>query len=274
MPVLPITKCQGTGNDFVLFDNRTGRTCDYPALARALCDRRFGVGADGLLALVAASSPAADCGMRIFNADGSEAEMCGNGIRCAALYLARANGADGPRAFETAAGVVRTEPGSVQGSVRVDMGMPTRRPPAAFDLDGEKMEFTRVAIGNPHAVVFVDEPLETFDLERLAARLAREGADSGGINVEVARVDGTAIAMRVSERGVGETWACGTGAIATAVAAIASGRAASPVEIVTKGGSTTVSWGGEGTAAFLTGPARLVFDTTVEVTDASFRPGA
>jgi diaminopimelate epimerase len=274
VPAFPITKCQGTGNDFVLFDNRASRRCDHAAMARALCDRRFGVGADGLLVLVAASSPDADCGMRIFNADGSEAEMCGNGIRCAALYLARADGADGPRAFETAAGIVRTEPGAVKDTVRVEMGVPTHRPPTAFDLAGTTMEFARVAIGNPHAVVFVDEPLETFDLERLAARLAREGADSGGINVEVARVEGAAIAMRVSERGVGETWACGTGAVAAAVAAIASGRAASPVEIVTKGGSTTVNWGGEGTTAFLTGPARLVFDTIVELSDDTVRPGA
>ena len=269
MPAISVTKCHGTGNDFVLLDDRVGNGVAYPELARRLCDRRFGIGADGLLVLLRpherTDGERVDLGMRIFNADGGEAEMCGNGIRCVARYVARESGRDEPLAIETLAGTVRTQP--VGERVRVQMGTPVLASPLYTDVefDGRVLRFACISMGNPHAVILVHEPPERFDLERLSAAVARAASARNGINVEIANAGPRAISMRVQERGVGETLACGTGASAVAVAAMVEARAKSPVEVEQRGGNVTIEWQGEGTPLFLTGSAELVFDTTVTI---------
>ncbi|HME81371.1 MAG TPA: diaminopimelate epimerase [Candidatus Eremiobacteraceae bacterium] len=268
MPIIALTKCQGTGNDFLLFDARESRSPHYPELARALCDRRFGLGADGLLVLQPPTVTGADLSMRIFNADGSEAEMCGNGIRCVWRYLERETSAHRALEVQTATGIVRIEP-DAGGTIRVEMGVPRLHEPLEIGIDvaGRTLRYAPVSMGNPHAVIFVDEPLAGIALDDLATAIASLDAIAGEINVEVALIAGGRIHMRVYERGVGETHACGTGACAVAAVAIASQRARSPVSVRSKGGDVTVAWDGAGSPAYLSGPAELVFDTTVEVTD-------
>lgn len=262
MPAISVTKCHGSGNDFVLVDDRARDSRAYPQLARVLCDRRRSVGADGLLVLTSPRGPY-DAAMRIFNADGSEAEMCGNGIRCAARYIARKTGHAAALAIETLAGVVRTEP--VGESVRVEMPIPMLASPLYTDVEfaGRTVRFARISLGTPHAVIIGREPPERVDLERLAATVERTANAPGGINVEIAIAGAQSVRMRVHERGVGETLACGTGAGAVAVAAILEGKAKSPLEVEQRGGSVTVEWHGEGERLYLTGPAEIVFDTTV-----------
>ncbi len=269
MPIIALTKCQGTGNDFLVLDARdAGRTSHYPALARALCDRRFGLGADGLLVLQPPTVTGADLGMRIFNADGSEAEMCGNGIRCVWRYVERETGTRDALEIETATGIVRVGPDD-DGAVRVDMGVPRLHDPleVGIDIAGRSLRYAPVSMGNPHAVIFVDEPLAGIALDDLATALASLDAVAGEVNVEVALIADGRVHMRVYERGVGETYACGTGACAVAAVAIASNRARSPVTVRSKGGEVRVAWDGAGSPAYLSGPAELVFDTGVELAD-------
>lgn len=269
MPVIAVTKCQGTGNDFVLLDNRTERPFAYAAIARTLCDRRFGVGADGLLVILPARDAGADLAMRIFNADGSEAEACGNGTRCIAAFIGRDSGRERALAIETPSGIVHTAPAGEPGLVRVDMGAPTLGQPfeIGFAVEGRSFRLARVAIGNPHAVIFLEDDINAFALDDLATAVESLALDPGGVNVEIAHAKGHRVHMRVNERGVGETWACGTGACAVAVAAITTGRGSSPIEVVQRGGAVSVSWDGPGKHAFLTGAAAIVFDTTVHVPD-------
>jgi len=269
MPSITLTKCQGTGNDFLLFDNRTGDQLPYAVLARTACDRRFGVGADGLLVLLhAAPNTGADVALRIFNADGSEAETCGNGIRCVARYLAREDGAH-LLAIHTLAGVVRAECVDQPGMVRVDMGVPVLAHPleSPFAFRGLEMHYADISMGNPHAVIFVEDDIDAYPLDEIADALSSAAGRNSGINVELARTSPGRIQMRVHERGVGETWACGSGACAAAVAAIATRRLTSPIEVATRGGSVHVAWGGPNTPALLTGPAEIVFDTVLELRD-------
>jgi diaminopimelate epimerase len=271
MPLVTVTKAQGTGNDFVLLDNRARVPYRYPELARFLCDRRFGIGADGLLVIEPASDGArADVALRIFNADGSEAETCGNGLRCVARSCADRAHPDRPQTLrvETPAGlsIVQTlgEPGR---PVRVEMGIPR-----VAQLEGAAGKAARVDIGNPHAVHFVDDDVERIDLAQHAFAARMRGHDA--LNVEVARVVGGEIAMRVHERGVGETWACGSGACAVAAAAISAGLARSPVRVRMRGGAVSVAWAGDGQPAFLTGPASIVFTTSLDLPDAMLEPAA
>jgi diaminopimelate epimerase len=274
MARLTVTKVQGSGNDFVLLDNRAGGRYAYAGLARHLCDRRFGVGADGLLVLACPSGPAADASMRIFNADGSEAEMCGNGIRCVARYLyeREAQTQESELAIETPSGIVHTEvlASLPRFAVRAAMGVPedVRVHDAPVKIGDVRADVVDVLVGNPHSVAFVDVDVECIDLEAMAPEIAAAGPFRNGVNVEVARIGPDGIAMRVFERGVGETLACGTGACAVAVAAIATGRAASPVRIDMRGGSVDVEWSGSGTQARLTGGAEIVFDAEVDVPEA------
>lgn len=269
MARISVTKCQGTGNDFVLLDRRSGAPLPYSDIAQTLCDRHLGVGADGLLVLEAPSSVGADVALRIFNADGSSAEMCGNGVRCVGRYMHdRTPSAPKRLKIETAAGPVRTEITSdTPFSVRVDMGVPGEiREGGKVRAGGVYGDRVDVSMGNPHSVVFVEVDLMPVDLGMAADAIAGDGTHPDGVNVEIARVfSGGPVAMRVYERGVGETQACGTGACAVAVGAIELGRAESPVRVTMLGGDVTVEWAGEGENAFLTGGAELVFDTTLDV---------
>jgi diaminopimelate epimerase len=253
-----VTKMHGARNDFVVMDRRSGGAFDGAAFARWACDRRAGIGADGCILLE--NSRTADVRMRTINADGTEAEMCGNGIRCAARWLDEAG--EGDRVvFETHAGVVRTEIVSrgPEYLVRVAMGRPTvaertlpMLPDAAF-----------VDVGNPHVVIF-RPTVDQLDLEAVAEALQHEPFFPFGTNVHVAAVDEQKLRVRHWERGVGLTMACGTGAIACAAAAFERAMLSSPVDVFVPGGHLIVEWNGIGDA-HLVGPAVRVFDTEVDV---------
>jgi diaminopimelate epimerase len=274
---LPVIKCQGTGNDFVLLDNGEDAYFRYPDLAKTLCNRRYGVGGDGLLVLLPSTRSGVDVVMRIFNADGSEAEMCGNGVRCVARYWFESR-RDAPRslAIQTAGAVVRTEIVELgpRFAVRVAMGAPREissyeKPVKIGDV---LARFANVSMGNPHRVALIDESLDDIDLDAFANEVESLGSFPDGVNVEIARADSDLISMRVRERGVGETLACGSGACAVAVAAILAGRAASPVTVTMPGGEVVVDWAGPGEIAYLTGGAEIVFRADVEIGDSLTAP--
>jgi diaminopimelate epimerase len=288
MRTFAVAKVQGTGNDFVLLDNSSGERLPFASLAQIWCERRFGIGADGLLVLEPPIVDGADISMRIFNADGSEAEMCGNGIRCVARYLEQIRPSR-PRTLtvQTASGPVRTRLTSRGGSsvVEVEMGVPRfakadipmRGDPDARAVDelleipgADAVRICAVSIGNPHCVTFVDTPVEHADLASHAASIAALDLFPNGANIELARVDGGTVRMRVLERGVGETQACGSGACAVGVAAMLTGRATSPLEVHMPGGSVSVGWTGPGAPIVMTGPAEIVFFAEIGVPDEMF----
>jgi diaminopimelate epimerase len=255
---VPVSKLHGARNDFVVLDARAHPIDAPAALARSLCDRHAGIGADGLLLLQATS--AGDIAMRVINADGSEAEMCGNGIRCVARYLDE-RGEGGEHDVATAAGIIHTSV-VARGpayEVRVDMGVPKVLGESA-SLPGA----TIVDLGNPHVVQFVDD-IEGADLLELGTMLQYATEFPNGVNVHLAAVESrAALRVRHFERGVGLTMACGTGAVACAAAGIARGLTSSPVRVTVPGGVLSVAWDGTG-HALMTGPAVHVFDTTVDV---------
>ena len=253
MPLVAVTKMHGARNDFILWDCRGRDEPGAPAtIAREWCDRRSGIGADGLLVML--SSARADLRVRIFNPDGSEAEMCGNGMRCIARYVCEPGGPDQIR-IETPAGIIHARIAAIEPEylVQIDVGVPRlieRRLPFGADF---------VDVGNPHAVIFTDDAT-AFDLERAIA-------DFPQMNVHAAQVLGRD-ALRVVhyERGAGKTQACGTGAAACAAAAIARGWCDSPVHVAVPGGRLSIEWDGRH-AALLTGPAQRVFEAQIDVSD-------
>lgn len=271
MPTLPFTKMQGIGNDFVVIDDLFARAAAGPItaeLARRLCDRRFGIGADQLLWLRPASDSArADLRMEILNADGSPAEMCGNGIRAVALYVDGRIPVKKPSyRVETAGGVKTVQVHG--GQVIVDMGVPVLG--GGFISAGEEIEvggvtlrFFEVGMGNPHAVFFVEDlyrvaPQHT--VESLGPLVETHARFPRRTNVEFVHVEGAdSIRVRVWERGAGITLACGTGACASAVAALATGQARGQVGVHLPGGTLRIRWGGEGSPVMMEGPAEEVF---------------
>ena len=277
---MKFTKMHGAGNDYVVIDAR-GLEADWHSLARDMCHRRFGVGSDGLLLVL--PSDCADVRMRMFNPDGSEAEMCGNGIRCLvkfALERGVVSQGDGPLNVETLAGIRRLEPlwdGSAVSSSRVDMGEPELRPeriPVALTEDmagGPVMDFplsvdevdlnlTFVSMGNPHAVAFIDSPVERFPLHRIGPQVESNSLFPNKVNFSIVNVkEEGKLSARVWERGAGETMACGTGACAIAVAARLQGFIGNEVDITLPGGVLSISWDANG-PVFMEGPAADVFD--------------
>lgn len=252
-----VTKMHGARNDFVVVDCRH-ESFDLASFARRICDRRAGIGADGVIALE--RSRKGDVRMRTINPDGSEAEMCGNGIRCAARWLDEA-GEGGCIAFETAAGLIRTEIVSREPEylVRVAMNRPHISP-----IPEVLPESTFVDVGNPHVVVF-ERRIDAVDLEALAATFQRNPRFADGVNVHVVeRRASHSLCVRHWERGAGLTQACGTGAVACAAVAIAKRLVQSPVEVFVPGGRLVVEWDGEKEASLI-GPAARVFDTDVSV---------
>jgi len=265
------TKLHGTGNDFVLVDARTLER-DWSALAQSICDRHFGVGGDGLI--LACASERAAVRMRIFNADGSEAEMSGNGMRCLVKFAVD-GGIVMPRGdefdVETGAGVLRvritTERGLVT-SVRESMGPPRLDPheiPVAIDapppvkaldvqVDGRTLTVTPVSMGNPHAVYFQSAPVADYPLHSIGPLMEHHALFPKRTNFEVVRMLGRDRAeMRVWERGVGETLSCGSGASATMVAARLLDLVDGAMELRVPGGVLQLEWDGEGDV-ILTGP--------------------
>jgi len=274
---MKFTKMQGTGNDFILVDARK-LEADWTRLAVAMCERHFGVGADGLILVL--DSKVADFRMRIFNADGSEAEMCGNGLRCFAKYVIEQGLAPKDSrelTVETLAGINRVRPQVVGGSVasvQVGMGVPklkaTEIPVLAgavdrvldypLIVDGREVRVTCVSMGNPHAVCFVDQSVADFPLAELGPKVEHHPIFPNRVNFEVACVlNRTQIEGRVWERGVGETLACGSGACAIAVAARLHDYVGNEIDITLPGGVLRLAWDGVG-EVLLGGPAETVFE--------------
>lgn len=272
--MMEFTKMQGSGNDFVFLNHFTAfEDRDYPRLAQKLCHRQFGVGGDGLIVIL--PSQAADARMRIINSDGSEPEMCGNGIRCFARYvfdqgIVRNN----PMRVETLAGILtlelKLEEGKVQG-VRVDMGEPLLRAELipvigqgepvigqTLEVLGETFQYTAVSMGNPHCVIFVED-YETLDFERMGPAIEKHPLFPRKTNVEFIRIDSPReMTMKVWERGAGPTLACGTGACGSVVAAVLNKKTERTVTVHLPGGDLFIEWGLDN-HVYMTGPATYVF---------------
>ena len=285
---IDFTKWQGCGNDFVLIEDMDERVADASKLAARICDRHFGIGADGLILLLPSDS--ADLKMRIFNADGSEAEMCGNGIRCfSRLAYERGIVTRGEFSVETGAGILRPrivkERDAIVG-VCVDMGEPrllSREIPAVdfvgigendrvvgvqMKVDGAGFRVTCVSMGNPHCVVFIAEngydDIMSFPIERFGPLFERDAHFPRKTNTEFVKViDRSHLRMRVWERGAAVTLACGTGACATLVAASLNNLADKKADIGLDGGTLHVEWKGDN-RVYMTGPAEKVFEGRFE----------
>ena len=267
MPPLQFTKMNGAGNDFVMLDNRELRhTLDRAAIAR-ICDRHRGVGGDGLIAVEPAES-GADFKMRYYNADGGEAEMCGNGARCFARFASQLSGKTGAIAFETMAGVVTAT--FLGELVRLAMSPPhSHAPGTELLVAGEKLTVHFLNTGVPHAIVFVSDLVNT-DIVRLGRALRQHAhfAPKGTNANFVSELPGGAIAIRTYERGVeDETLACGTGVTAAALLYARQTGTPSPVSVRVRGGDTLqVGFELEGDGwknVTLTGPADFVFHGAV-----------
>lgn len=270
-------KMQGLGNDFVLFDALSRPLALAPGCVRRLARRRFGIGCDQVLLIEPPRSRASDVYYRIYNADGGEVQQCGNGVRCVARYLLDRGLFAGPEIrVETLGGTVRVR-GLDDGRVRVDMGVPGLEPAAlpfeapararhyTLEVGGASVELAAVSMGNPHAVLQVDD-VDSAPVEHLGPLVGRHPRFPEGVNVGFLQVCGRGRArLRVFERGVGETLACGTGACAAVVAGRLQDRFDEAVEVHLPGGALEVSWAGEDRPVFMTGPAETVFEGTVEL---------
>jgi diaminopimelate epimerase len=252
---IAFAKGEGTGNDFVLLPDLHNQLVLTPDLVRRLCDRRFGIGADGCLRVV--PGEAGSWFMDYVNADGSIAEMCGNGARVYARYLIAAGWAQpGLLKLTTRGGLRHVEvPEDPTDDIAVDMGPPMIDPePVSAQIGGEQYSGTKVSMGNPHLVCLVDDP-QALDLNVAPSVSAERFPD--GVNVEVYSRIPEGLSMRVHERGSGETLSCGTGACAVAVAdAVARGKSATNVVVKVLGGRLRVVWSGPN--VILSGPARIV----------------
>jgi len=276
---IAFVKMHGLGNDFIVVRADEGVPEDAAALAVKLCDRHFGIGADGLVFIV--PSEKADCMMRIFNADGSEAEQCGNAIRCVAKYVwDRSVGANDELTIETkGAGAQRVTVYPKDGRVarvRVDMGAPIlngRDIPTTFDAprvvgetieaDGRSFRFTAVSMGNPHCVIEVEDAVR-FETSVWGPKLETHPAFPRRTNVEFVTIESAARAtMRVWERGSGETLACGTGACAVLVASVLEGKMERRGTIALKGGELDIEWDEASGRVYMTGPAEEVYEGRV-----------
>jgi diaminopimelate epimerase len=271
---VPFTKMHGTGNDFIVIDCRSLDIPDPAGFAVKYCHRRFGIGADQVLLLY--PSDVADFKMCIYNADGSEVEMCGNGIRCFAKYIWDRN-ISGKQIFdvETLAGIIRPERSG--DNVKVDMGEPVLEPqkipvniqsPAPvidypITVGGREFKLTFVSMGNPHAVIFLDEDVWKFPIETYGPLIENHVLFPRRTNVEFVNVaNRNKLIMRVWERGSGETLACGTGATATGIAAMIKGLTGKQVSISLSGGDLLIKWAFNN-HAYMTGPAVEVFEGVI-----------
>jgi diaminopimelate epimerase len=286
MTTLSFTKMQGLGNDFVVVDATRTPFALTASQIRLLADRRFGVGCDQVLVVEPPRSDDADFRYRIFNADGGEVQQCGNGARCFVVF-ARDRGLTNKREIrvETASGLIvpRLLP---DGEVVVDMGAPRFEPERIpfvggtgaveepLALDSGTVSISALSMGNPHAVQVVADvdaaPVVTQGAEIERHPRFPERVNAGYMQV-VARAN---IRLRVFERGVGETLACGTGACAAVVAGIRRGLLDREVRVATRGGALTIEWQGDGAPVFMKGPATRVFEGAWEVPEAASPPGA
>lgn len=279
---MKFTKMEGAGNDYVYVDARN-LDMDWNSLSRKISDRHFGVGSDGLILIK--NSNVADLKMRMFNADGSEGAMCGNGIRCFAKYAIDRNIVN-PKAssitIETITGIRTVMPKFDNGKItmaRVAMGIPElilSKIPVnpemglgatvgeatigyPITIEDVNLELSFVSMGNPHAIAFIDQPVEDFPLHSIGPKIEHHKIFPDRVNFEIVNIVGpNKLRARVWERGSGETMACGTGACAITVAATLLDICTSPVDITLPGGILTIEWDGTG-EIFMEGPAREVF---------------
>ena len=272
-------KYHGLGNDFILLDNRHSHE---PLLtseqAQQICDRNFGVGADGVIFLLPGQDDS-DYTMRIFNSDGSEPEMCGNGIRCLAQFAAQLDGQEQVTyRIHTLAGVITPERQG-DGRVKVNMGEPrllAGQIPTTLKAESEKVvdvpltvgdrtwQVTTVSMGNPHCIVFVDD-VASVPLEQLGPEFEHHAQFPQRINTEFIEVtQGNYVKMRVWERGAGATLACGTGACASVVAGVLTGRCDPCTTVELPGGNLEIDWS-TGGVVYMTGPASFVFSGTLNL---------
>lgn len=273
--MIKFTKMHGLGNDYVYIDAINQKIENESSLAKFVSNRHFGIGSDGLILIC--KSEVADFKMRMFNSDGSEAEMCGNGIRCVGKFVYDKGLTNKTTVkIETLAGIktliLNTKDGKVE-TARVDMGEPileaekipvisTEEPVKNLELEVEnkKFKFTCVSMGNPHAITIVENTKE-FDVEKYGKVLEVDKAFPKKANIEFAQIiDRQNINMRVWERGAGETLACGTGACATAVACNLNGLTDRKVNIELLGGTLNIEWNETDNHVYMTGPAVTVFD--------------
>lgn len=279
---LRFTKMHGIGNDYIYFNAFDQEIPDPSALAVRLSDRRFGIGGDGVI--LVCPSCVADAKMRMFNEDGSEGKMCGNGIRCVAKFIHDCGIVPADQTtvtIETLSGIKTIElflEDGVAVAAKVDMGAAILSPkeiPVIFDgermidepldVDGATYQVTAVSMGNPHCVTFVEDPY-AIEIEKIGPKFERHPAFPDRVNTEFVKViDDHTLQMRVWERGSGETWACGTGACATVVAACLNGYCEKGEDITVKlrGGDLVIRYTEE--TVVMTGPAETVFEGTVEV---------
>ena len=257
------SKMHGLGNDFVILDARTDAVAMSPALAKALADRHIGIGCDQLILL--GPSSVADVKMRIWNHDGGEVTSCGNASRCVVALT-------GAKTIETGGGIVEGK--SVGSEIEVTLPPPSFKwndIPLAYPMDTASLPLAwgplqhpmALSVGNPHLIFFVADP-NVVELKAHGPSIEHDPAFPERINVNVASVGPDGITLRTWERGAGLTRACGTGASATAVAAIASKRATSPVKVTMKGGSLTIGWA-PGESIVMRGAATLVFTGSIDL---------
>lgn len=260
---MKFTKMQGIGNDYVYINCFEEQVKNPEKLAVAISDRHFGVGSDGLILI--RPSQTADCRMQMFNADGSEGAMCGNAIRCVGKYVYDHKIVDKTCiTVETKSGIkilnLEIQNGKA-AMIRVDMGEPevTSQLPEKITVSGKDLEFVGISVGNPHAVYFMDE-IDSLDLEKIGPAFETHTRFPDRVNTEFVRIiDREHIQMRVWERGSGETWACGTGATASAVASVLMGYTGQKVDVALKGGHLLIEWDRETNHVYMTGPAAEVF---------------
>ncbi len=271
---MKFTKMQGCGNDYVYINCFEEKVEDAPALARKVSDRHFGIGADGLVLIKPSSRD--DFTMEMYNADGSQGKMCGNAIRCVGKYVFDHKMTKKRElAVETLAGTKYLSlnvSGDKVSEVTVLMGVPVFEPekiPVVAEgksvvdmpvtVDGRKYRITAVSMGNPHAIIFVED-IKNFPIEKIGPLFERHEMFPERVNTEFVKVlDRENISMRVWERGSGETWACGTGACASAVASVINGYTDGKVTVHMLGGNLHIRYDGEGGQVHMTGPAVEVF---------------
>ena len=278
---MKFTKMHGCGNDYVYVNGFTEKVADKPKAVVALSDRHFGIGSDGVIFIN--PSQQADFEMEMYNADGTRAEMCGNGIRCVAKYVYDYGLTDKTSiSVETASGIkyldLTVENGKV-ALVKVNMGAPileAAKIPVVSEkeqvinepllVDGKEYRITGVSMGNPHAITYIDD-VKGLDIEKIGPKFEFHPAFPDRINTEFVKVlDDHTVEMRVWERGSGETLACGTGACAVAVASILNGYVKEEeVTVKLLGGDLKIYWDREENLVYMTGPAAVVFDGEIEL---------
>ena len=278
--MLQFTKMHGLGNDYVYMDAINQKIENRSELAKFVSDRHFGIGSDGLILIC--PSEKADFRMQMFNQDGSEAEMCGNGIRCVGKFVYdKGLTKKETITVETLAGIktlVMTAKNGKIETARVDMGEPILEPEKIpvisnenpvknlkLEVEDKDFTFTCVSMGNPHAVTFIKEDVNKFDICKYGAKLEVNKAFPKKANIEFINViDDKTLKMRVWERGAGETLACGTGACAVTVAAILNGYTKKAVTVQLLGGDLKIEWNKNDNHVYMTGPATTVFEGKID----------